>query len=546
MRPIHIIFVLIIFASHGLISDELKLTHPNGGEVFEAGAETTISWEGISDTTKVKLEFSSDNGASWSTVVDSVKGLSYLWKTPFIESDSCLVSIDPYNDKNSSYSNEGEIEWSKNFGGSDNEIANSIAKTYDGGYIVAGSAFSIDGDISNSKGLQFYWIVKLRKNGELEWEKSYGGSSGDLVQSVKQTYDGGYLVAGISQSINGDISNPKGLIFIWIVKLRKNGELEWEKSYGGSNYDYAYSVEQTFDGGYIIAGSSRSSDGDISENKGKNDYCILKLRENGELEWGKSYGGSESDVAYSVKQTFDGCYIVAGFSRSSDGDITNSKGNIHYWVLKLRENGELEWEKSYGGSSYDYAYSVIQTFDGGYIVVGHSESIDGDISKPLGDRDIWVLKLRENGELEWERSFGGSRNDYSTSIAQSSDGGFMIVGTSESKDGDITEPKGLLFYWILKLQGNGELEWEKSYGGSGKDYATSISHSTDGGIIIAGYSNSQDGDIINPKGNNDYWIIKLAGFPQPLLSDTSDTVFSIKAPEETIIPDFDYYAYTNE
>ncbi len=548
MRPIHIILALIMLSNQGLISDELKLTHPNGGEVFEAGAETTISWEGVPDTTKIKLEFSPDNGVTWSTVADSTVGLSFDWKVPQIESDSCLFLVSHKVISKDSAQEEGSIIWQKSFGGSSIDRAFSVAQTFDGGFIVAGSSESSDGDISNPLGNNDYWIVKLKNDGELEWEKSFGGKLDDVALSINQSLDGGYIVTGYSKSSEGDISNPKGDKLTdrdyWIIKLKNDGELEWEKSYGGSGNDFPYSITQTSDGGYIVAGYSESSDGDISNPLGDRDYWIVKLKNDGELEWEKSYGGSSEDFPKSITQTFDSGYIVAGNSFSNDGDVSNPKGGGDYWILKLNRYGELEWQKSYGGSGNDEAYSIIQTLDSGYIVAGYSNSPEFDNAGPNGFFDYWILKLKNNGDLEWAKSFGIIGSDVAYSIIQTLDGDYIVAGNSSKFVPDNIIPRGN--YWVLKLKEDGKLDWHKSYGGKGSDVAQSIVQTLNGNYLVAGYSNSFDGDITNPKGGYDSWILKIAGSSQPLQSDTSDAVFSIKAPEETIIPDFDYYAYTNE
>ena len=517
-----------------LTQRSIKLTHPNGYEEFVAGTDTVITWMGITKEEKVKLNFSSDNGNSWSIISESSIGLMTNWLIPNIKSDSCLISIDQNFDKINTNNKTGQIEWQKSYGGNAGDQAFSIKHTFDNGYIIAGRSNSGDGDRTIAKGYNDYWIVKLSTEGELEWQKSYGGSWDDNANSIFNTIDGGYIVAGTSASKDGDITLSKGNGDYWVVKLTYNGELEWQKSYGGSLNDEANSIIQTSDGGYIVAGTSASEDGDITLYKRTYDYWIVKLSTEGELEWQKSYGGNGSDMANSIIQTRDGGYIVAGNSDSNDGDLTLPKGSTDYWIVKLSLDGELEWQKSYGGSQEDVANSIIQTSDGGYIVAGKSNSADGDITDPRGLYDYWIVKLSTDGELEWQKSYGSFISDDPSSLIQTIDGGYIIVGNTEGSGRDVTIFKGSNDYWIVKLRTDGELEWQKSYGGSKIDIASSIIQNLNGSYVIAGSSNSENGDITSPKRNGDFWIVKIAGSSSPLQSDTSDAVFSIIIPEPVI------------
>ncbi|MBK8912343.1 MAG: T9SS C-terminal target domain-containing protein [Chlorobi bacterium] len=410
------------------------------------------------------------------------------------------------------------IEWQKALGGSGNDVAYSITQTSDGGYIVAGYSYSTDGDVSGHHGAANhpdFWIVKLTSGGEIEWQKSLGGSDGDWANSITQTRDGGYIVAGYSNSTNGDVSGNHGGLDYWIVKLTSGGEIEWQKSLGGSGDDWASSITQTSDGGYIVAGRSNSTDGDVSGHHGAAnhpDFWIVKLTSGGEIEWQKSLGGSNYDDARSITQTSDGGYIVAGSSGSTDGDVSGNHGGGDSWIVKLTSGGEIEWEKSLGGSNYDDARSITQTSDGGYIVAGVSTSNDGDVSGNYGLFDYWIVKLTSGGGIEWQKSLGGNRDDLASSITQTRDGGYIVAGSSRSTDGDVTGHHGSIDStdsWIVKLTSGGGIEWEKSLGGSGLDLASSITQTSDGGYIVAGQSTSTDGDVIGNHGGGDFWIVKL-------------------------------------
>ncbi len=403
------------------------------------------------------------------------------------------------------------IEWEKNFGGSDFDNVSSIQQTSDEGYIIAGSSHSTDGDISANYGYLDYWILKLDESGSIQWKKNFGGSSYDRAYSIQQTFDGGYIIAGSSESNDGDVGANNGGQDYWILKLDESGTIQWEKNFGGSSRDRANSIRQTFDEGYIIAGESKSIDGDVSANNGTSDYWILKLDESGIIQWEKNFGGSSFDRAYSIQQTFDGGYITAGETQSNDGDVNANFGSVDYWILKLDESGSIQWEKNFGGSSGDRARSIQQTNDGGYIIAGESKSNDGNVIANYGGSDYWILKLDESGNIQWEKNFGGSDSEAPNSIQQTTDGGYIIAGLTFSDDGDVNtiHGYGTADYWVLKLDESGIIQWEKNFGGSKFEKAISIQQTIDEGYIIAGESKSNDGDVNANNGYSDYWILKF-------------------------------------
>jgi hypothetical protein len=399
--------------------------------------------------------------------------------------------------------------WQKSLGGSGSDGALAVRQTFDGGYIIAGYSNSNDGDVSGNQGDYDYWIVKLTLTGEIEWQKSYGGSGSDGAYSVQQTTDGGYIIAGDTESDDGDVTFNHGVSDYWIVKLGSTGVIEWQKSLGGSLGDLANIIQQTNDGGYIIAGESSSNDGDVMGNHGNSDYWIVKLTSTGKLTWQKSLGGSSIDRANFIKETNDGGYIIAGESKSDDGDVSENHGDYDYWIVKLTSTGQIDWQKSFGGSSDDGAYSVQQTADGGYVIAGYSNSDDGDVSENHGDYDYWIVKLTSTGQIDWQKSLGGSSDDGAYSVQQITGGGYIIAGDSKSDDFDVSGNHGGSDYWIVKLNSTGEIEWQRSLGGSLTDWANFIQQTNDGGFIIAGESASDDGDISGSHGDYDCWIVKI-------------------------------------
>lgn len=408
------------------------------------------------------------------------------------------------------------LEWESNLGGSSNEEATYIQQTTDGGYIVAGNSVSNDGDVGGNHGnigKKDFWIVKLNTTGNLVWETNLGGFQEDYASSILQTTNGDYIVAGSSGSNDGDVGGNNGGLDYWVVKLDPNGNIIWENNFGGSNNDMANSIQITTDGGYIIAGQSHSNDGDVGGNNGGFDYWIVKLDANGILLWENNFGGSVNEYPNDIQQTTDGGFIVAGQTNSNNGDVGGQNGNGDFWIIKLDVSGNLEWETNLGGVLHDVPYSVLQTLDDGYIAVGGSWSNDGDVGGNNGFDDIWIVKLDTNGNLIWESNLGGSDVDIAYSIQHTIDDGYIIAGESSSIDGDVggnnNNSPGTPDYWVVKLDVNGNLVWENNFGGTHEDKAFFIQQTTNGGYIVAGYTYSNDGDVGENNGYKDYWIVKL-------------------------------------
>lgn len=402
------------------------------------------------------------------------------------------------------------IQWQKALGGSSGDKANSIQQTYDGGYIMAGGSTSTNGDVTGNHGDTDYWIAKLDALGTIEWQKSLGGTTDDIANSVQQTSDGGYIIAGETYSNDGDVTGYHLNGDCWIVKLDASGNLQWQKTLGGTEYDVANSVKQTSDGGYIVAGETSSSDGDVIGNHGNADAWIVKLDASGNIQWQKSLGGSSYDRANAIQQTSDEGYIIAGTAASDDGDVTVNHGIEDFWIVKLDASGILQWQKSLTGNLADSAESIQQTSDGGYIVAGGSNSINSEFPVTFGISNYCVAKLDANGSTVWQKYFGGSNNDYAYSTQQTSDGGYIVAGAAVSTNGDVTGNHGSSEYWIIKLDASGSEQWQKALGGSSFEEAYAIQQTADGGYILAGSAASADGDITGNHGNGDAWIVKLS------------------------------------
>ncbi len=477
-------------------------------EVF--GTVAKIKWEAATDPDNDPISYS-----IWiegEEIATNVQGMAYSFKG-LVPKTGYACKVIAEDDKggmtetNVAFNTSAMvIEWQKNFGGSESESARSIVPTADGGFVVVGiSEFD-----NPSLFLAFdYWVLKLDSVGNRIWETRLGGSKTDQAMAVIETNDLGFVIVGGSESIDGDLDTNNGVADFWILKLDANGNLLWQTSLGGFNTDVARDVYQTIDGGYIVSGYTSSDDGDVSKSQGGGDVWMVKLDAGGSLVWENSYGGSGLDRAYSVLQLETGEYVLLGYSESSDGDVSDNNGQKDYWIAKISSFGEIIWEKSYGGSNNDLAYKIQQSTDGGFILVGNSESTDGDVTGNNGNRDYWVIKLDAFGNLVWENTFGGAGQDEATSIESLKEGGYIVVGFSDSSDGDLSNNKGLGDYWIIKIDEDGNLIWEANFGGSAYDVPGSIIQTLDGGLVVAGRSSSADGDVDENNGESDYWIIKI-------------------------------------
>ncbi|MEI6090641.1 MAG: choice-of-anchor D domain-containing protein [bacterium] len=404
------------------------------------------------------------------------------------------------------------MEWQRTYGGNLGDGAKSIQQTSDSGYIVTGYRQTEDYNWTTD-----VFLYKLDKSGNVEWERNYGGVYQDAGYSVQQTKDGGYILAGERNNDNG-INLPAGW---WVAKLNNVGIIEWSQLYNGW---MAKAIQQTKDGGYIVAGWSAKKGIGIS---------ILKLDSQGKIEWEHSNKADSLCNFNSVIQTKDGGYVAVGVVKHNFNPIDVSD----YYIVKYNSDGNKIWEQIYGGDQQDIGYSILQTREGGFIVTGETFSDNRDVYENKGKSDYWLLKLNSQGIIDWRKNIGGSgeegTHDYynTSSIIQTSDGGYIFTGTTNSVDGDVSENKGYQDLWVVRLDETGKVNWEKTYGGSTVDFAEQVQPTKDGGFVIAGASFSNNGDLIENLGMSDIWLLKF-GLKLPILpEDVSDAVFSIVAPE---------------
>ena len=406
------------------------------------------------------------------------------------------------------------VEWSEGLGGSLNDLPEVAYTTSDGNFIMAGQSESSDGSLDNNKGGTDLWVTKLDGNGNLIWEKNYGGSEDDFAVDLQPTTDGGFILTGGSASANGDLNDNKGRLDIWIVKINGLGELQWSKSYGGSGVDIGTSI-QPIPGGYILAGCTGSAgEQGVSAGYGGNEFWVLQLDLNGDLVWEKTYGGKRHDAAKTIIANNNGEYLIAGNTWSNGGDVSINHGHGDAWVIKINNVGALLWEKNFGGESPDHLNSLSKTNDGNYIFAGVKSEMDLISNGFFGryDEQYWVLKFSESGQMIWEKTFGGNKYDEAFSVESTNDGGYIIGGSVQSNLDDFSNNAGNLDAWILKTDANGIEEWSKLYGGAGNENLKSITETSDGGYLMLAATNSYFIDTTFVyDGYFDWWVVKLEG-----------------------------------
>lgn len=359
-------------------------------------------------------------------------------------------------------------------------------------------------------------VVEVINTGALDFAQTFGGAKNEVLYSVEKTTDGGYIVAGYTQSNDSDFSTKTNESFDFLVsKFTSENVLEWQKTFGGSEDDRAADVIETKDGGYAILGYSKSSDVDVSENAGGKDFWLLKISNNGNLLWEETFGFSGADYGTSLLETKDGGFLITGvLDVSSSGGEGNSKSTEiqhaggDYWAIKTDSSGNLQWSKFFGGSLTELPLGVVETVDNNFIIVGSSDSDDFNIENNKGTYDFWLIKISATGELLLEKSFGGSSIDEARAITATNDGNFIVVGDTRSSDADVSVNNGAADVWLIKVSTEGALIWEKTIGGSSFDVARAVSQTQDNGFLIAGSSRSLDNGFEN-KGQNDALIIKI-------------------------------------
>ena len=382
-------------------------------------------------------------------------------------------------------------EWIRTFGGGLIDRGYSVQQTSDGGYIIGGWTCSYG---SGKEADANVWLIKTNSKGNEKWSKTFGGSNDDTCYSIQRTSDGGYIIVGETESYGAGSSD------VWLIKTNSKGNEEWNKTFGGAGKDIGYSIQQTSDGGYIITGKTWSYGG------GWGDVWLIKTDSKGIEEWCKTFGGSDVDYGCSVQQTFNGGYIIVGETESYGA------GSSDVWLIKTNSEGNEEWSKTFGRSDEDTGRSVQQTSDGGYIIVGETESYGA------GSSDVWLIKTDSKGNEEWSKTFGRSDEDIGRSVQQTSDEGYVIVGETESYGAGSSD------VWLIKTDSKGIKEWSKTFGKTYKDHGRSVQQTSDGGYVIIGDTCSYSGGYLAA---GDVYLIKVMSEGEEKGIPGFEAIFSI-------------------
>lgn len=418
-------------------------------------------------------------------------------------------------------------QWDYRFGGNGFEAPNTVIQTMDGGFALAGISDSpISGNKSQSnRGGVDFWIVKIDSIGNFIWDRRFGGDSIDILNACIQTSDKGFILGGSSFSgQSGDKSQvSRGKLDYWVVKIDSAGNKQWDKSFGGSEDDGLNSIISLNDGGFILGGYTFSdSTGDFSQhNYDYGDFWILKIDSIGNKLWDRHYGGTDGDILHSLIKTKDGGYLLGGGSVSYPGyDVSQYPcGSGDYWILKVDSNFNRKWDKRYGGTSGELIYSIDQTKEGGFILGGISYS-DSSCSKTQdlcvvsGLADYWVIKIDSVGDKMWDRNIGGDLfEDQFGKIFQTNDEGFILIGTSYSQLGCNKSENNLgqEQTWVVKIDKSGNIIWDKTISTLGHNEVSNGLQVNDGCVVFVNDNNGGIGGLKTQfsQGNYDFWIIKF-------------------------------------
>jgi len=342
--------------------------------------------------------------------------------------------------------------WNQVYGGVDADFAHSVVETSDGGYAVVGCTGSF------GAGGADVLLIKIDEYGTMEWNRTYGGVGGDFAYSVVEASDGGFAVAGVTDSFGAGGND------FWLIKTDSLGSVEWNQTYGNTDSSIAYSLVETSDGGYALAGSS-GAPSQFPIGSGTTNFWLVKTDSYGNLEWNQTYGGTGDEVVYSLIETSDWGFALAG------------EQNNNFWLVKTDEYGNMEWNQTYGEAKYNHAYSVAEPSDGGFV---------------LASANFRLIKTDAHGTVEWNYTYG--REDYDTvySLVEASDGGFALAGETCSVDGN--------GFWLVKTDASGNMEWNQTYRRTEYDRPYSLIQTSDGGYVLAG-------ETIN-LGSTYVWVVK--------------------------------------
>ncbi|MCK4306801.1 T9SS type A sorting domain-containing protein [candidate division WOR-3 bacterium] len=337
--------------------------------------------------------------------------------------------------------------WTKTYGGTGYDWGKSVQECAEGGFIIAGYTQSFGVDSSD------VYLIRTDADGDTLWTKTYGGTNHDWGYSVQECASGGFIIAGVTWSFGA------GWADVYLIRTDADGDTLWTKTYGGTNGDFGYSVQECTGGGFIIAG------GTWSFGAGDCDIYLVRTNADGDTLWTKTYGGTDSDWGESVQECANGGFIIAGETKSFGA------GSWDVYLIRTNADGDTLWTQTYGGTDYDYGESVQECANGGFIIAGTTRSFGA------GSWDVYLIRTDTDGDTLWTKTYGGSSGDWGYSVQECAEGGFIIAGTTWSRFDDV---------YLIRTNADGDTLWIKTYGGGGSDYGYSVQECASGGFIIAG------------------------------------------------------------
>lgn len=416
------------------------------------------------------------------------------------------------------------LVFQKTYGGAGHEYIHQTIPTADGGFAFVGYSESSDGDLPANKGGEDLWVAKANAAGTLEWSYNFGGTADEEGMDLLQTADGGFFVAGWTDSFDGDVTAHQGSsqnADFWILHLDANGSLLDAQCFGGTSDDEAVAIEFTADGKLLAAGTTYSYDGDVSGNHGsyETDLWVIRIDTSLALLAQKCVGGTDSEEAFDMILTNDGGCAITGRSYSADGDVTGYHAGSDMIVAKLSSAFVVEWARCYGGSETEEGNAIVQNVDLTYTVLGYTSTHNnGDVTGHHGTQgmdDYWLLKLSADGSITWAKCYGGSGDDQANGLTKAASGGWAMSGLTSSADGDVSGfHNGGFFspdYWVAVVDDAGTLQWQRCCGGSDQDESFHIYEESPNVFVVTGFTYSPDGDVSNWKGDADGWICKVTG-----------------------------------
>ena len=404
---------------------------------------------------------------------------------------------------------EISVEYSIAYGGEGDDVANDLVLLKDGSILIAGYTTSTTGDFGSSKGEEDFLVVKMDGSFEVLWSRTFGGSDSDVAEAIAETRDGGFIVVGMTESSDGDVSVSNKLGDFWIIKLSSEGELLWEKTFGGSGQDHAYDVVERPSGNVVVAGYTRSVDGDVRGHVWGEDFWIIEIASTGELlkQWTIDGENNNEDLARKLTITDTGEILAVGYTAYKDVGISCNYVNEQAALAVIDNEGVLSSYKSYGGMYLEDGYDVM-IFEDTIIIVGEQDAGVSMFSSGLGGKDFYVVTVDRAGQEIWAKNYGGTFTDIARVVQRFGNGHSLVAGHTTSQNVDVKDPLGMNDGWIIVIKENGELVESLSVGGSADDLILS-GVSSDEKHIFCGYSTSSDGDVESNKGGKDIWLISL-------------------------------------